>query len=124
MSLIPIGIYCPPFTSLSILKYSFGWNNISFNVDQAQLNKMYYPQLEIKSNFISNLNFMIAIIIICPIMYGILRISGKYATYYKTKTRLLTYSKTFLLEIPFTLILINIPNICISFVVSFQAFKM
>lgn len=32
MSLIPIGTYCPPFSSLSYLKYSFGWNDIGMNI--------------------------------------------------------------------------------------------
>jgi hypothetical protein len=32
MSLIPIGVYCPPFSSLKILRYSFGWNALPFKV--------------------------------------------------------------------------------------------
>lgn len=117
ISLIPIGTYCPPFTSLEILKYSLGWNGIPFPVLQKQIS-IFYKALGIKSNFISNFNFMILPLILCPVFYFILTKLGMSNNHYRTKPRLLTYGKTFLLDIPFTIILINTPNICASFVVN------
>ena len=62
------------------------------------------------------------IILICPLFYGLLTVIGKRATHYSTKPRLIAYAKTFLMDIPFTILLVNIPNICVSFVVNLQAF--
>jgi hypothetical protein len=32
LTFIPIGAYCPPFTAMKMLYYSFGWNGIPFGV--------------------------------------------------------------------------------------------
>lgn len=121
ISFIPAGIECPPFLNFKYLKYSFGWNDIPFDVLQTTINYN-YSEIGIKSNFISNVNAMMFIILICPLVYGILTILGRYATHYSTKPRLIAYGKTFLMDVPFTILLINIPNICVSFVVNLQAF--
>lgn len=76
MSYIPSGVYCPPFTSLSFLRYSFGWNGIDFEVSQNTIN-YYYTFLNIQSNFISNINLMMLILIICPLGFIILYILSK-----------------------------------------------
>jgi hypothetical protein len=121
MTMIPIGVYCPPFSSLSILKYSFGWNGIPFPLDQTYIN-VNYSALGIQSNILSNVNFMVFIMLLCPVFYGILTALGNRSIHYKAKPRLLTYGKTFVLDILFTIFLINIPNICTSIVVSLQSF--
>lgn len=120
-SFLPVGIYCPPFTSLSILKYSFGWNGLPISVDQKPIS-IFYKALGFKSNFVSNVNLMVLPLVLCPILYCILTKLGKLNNNYRTKPRLLTYGKTFLLDVPLTLLFVNTPNICISFVVSIQTF--
>ena len=30
LSSIPVGVFCPPFTSLGVWRYSFGWNGLPF----------------------------------------------------------------------------------------------
>lgn len=65
---------------------------------------------------------MILPLMICPIIYLIMTKMAKYYQHYETNPRLLTYGKSFLLDVPFTIVLINIPNICVSFVVSIQTF--
>jgi hypothetical protein len=48
---------------------------------------------------------------------------GNYSNHYKIKPRLLTYSKTFIFDVLFTILLVNTPNIFLSSVVSFQFYK-
>lgn len=85
---------------------------------------MFYTVLGIQSNFLSNVNSMILPLFICPIIYFIMTAVGKNNDDFKIRPRLLNYGKTFLLDVPFTIVLVNIPNICVSFVVSLQAFGM
>jgi hypothetical protein len=49
-----------------------------------------------------------------------LTVLGNRSTGYRAKPRLLTYGKTFLLDIPFTIIFINIPNICVSLIINIE----
>ena len=121
ISLIPIGVYCPPFTSLSVLRYSFGWNNIPFGLPQTYIN-VFYSTLGIQSNFASNVNCMMFPLALCPIIYLILTLLGRSNSNCHTKPRLLTYGKSFLFDVPLTILLVNAPNICSSFIVSAQAF--
>lgn len=65
---------------------------------------------------------MFLLMIVCPFMYMILTFLGNRSNHFRTKPRFLTYGKTFLLDVPFMLLLINVSNICVSFVVSFQSF--
>ena len=64
---------------------------------------------------------MMLLLAACPIISAIMMTAGKHSTHYKTKPRLLGYGKSFLLDIPFTVLLINAPNISSSFVVNTQA---
>lgn len=41
MSLIPVGVYCPPFSSLNFIQYSVGWNGINFGVAQTPVSIKY-----------------------------------------------------------------------------------
>ena len=103
------------------MKYSFGWNSIPFSVTETYIN-IFYTALGIQSNFLSNVNFMILPLFVCPLIYLIMIQIGKNNYHFTTRPRLQIYGKTFLLDVPLTIILISTPNICISFVVSLQSF--
>ena len=121
LSSMPVGVFCPPFTSLGVWRYSFGWNGLLFQLSQTPIDSN-YSALGIKSSFLSNINFMMLFLVVCPIISAIMSIAGKHSTHYKTKPKLLGYGKSFLLDIPFTILLFNAPNISSSFVVNIQAF--
>ena len=120
-SLAPVVVNCPPFSSFGTLRYSLGWNTLPFQLYQTSISSN-YSALGIQSNFVSNVNFMVLPLVVCPLVYLLLAAAGKHSTHYRTKPRLLIYGKAFLLDIPFTILLINAPNISASFVVNFQAF--
>lgn len=65
---------------------------------------------------------MILILLIFPLLSPIFIILGKNSHGYRAKPRLLALGKSFLLDIPFTIILFNIPNIISSFIINFQTF--
>ena len=88
MSLIPIGVYCPPFMNMNILKYSFGWNQIPFGFEESYIN-MNYSVLGFKSNVVSNVNFMLFIMLLCPLIYYFMTVLGNKSTHFRTKPRLL-----------------------------------
>lgn len=118
ISYIPIGFHCQPFLNLSVFKYSFGWNVIPLNVDWKSIN-WHYSYLGFESNFLSNINFMLIPIIFSILVSPLFYWCSRRSKGYRAKPRLLALSKNLLLEIPFTLILLNTPNILTSFIINF-----
>lgn len=119
ISLIPIGTYCPPFTSLSYMRYSFGWNDLNLGVSQKPIS-LYYSSLEIQSNFLSNFNAMFIPFPIFITLYLALICIGRRTQNSKAKLWIQKHGKTLVLDVPLAFLFVNIPNICVSFVVGFQ----
>ena len=84
--------------------------------------KSNYSVLGISSNFLSNVNLMLVILLACPLLAGILMFAGHNSNSYRNKPRLLKYGKSFLFEVPFTVLLFNSFNIYTSMVVEIQSF--
>jgi hypothetical protein len=78
------------------MKYISGINPLFQNLKQVDISYDYLI-FNYKSNFLTNVNLMILILIICPILYVILTFLGNKNKNYKTKPRLLKYGKAFLL---------------------------
>ena len=78
--------------------------------------------LGIYSNFLTNVNILLIPIFVCFLIYIPMRIRVCFTKDKYLRPCLLKYSKTMLIDLPFTLLLFNTPNICISAVVNFQAF--
>ena len=122
LSLIQIGVYCQPFKSLGFLRYSFGYNDFPIELPQKTIN-MYYSDLGIQSNFISNLNFMLfPLLLMCLILFLILRLASSFTNHYRHNPCLKIYGRSFLNQIALTVVIFNIPNICSSFVINYQSF--
>lgn len=123
-SLIPINIFCSPFDGLRGLKYSSGATtdigNI-LNLEQAPIPSN-YSSMGILSNFISNVNVVMVILVIVPLFYFPLKYIGNRSTHYRTKPRCLKYGKSLLCEVPLTILLFSSFSICTSFIVNIQAF--
>ena len=121
VSYLPMDNYCPPFDQLKPLRYAFGWNGLNFGVSQAAI-PSFYSSLGYKANFLSNVNFMLLFVAVCPLISPVFFILGKKSRGYRAKPRLLALANSLLLEIPMTAMLVNTPNIITSSVVNFQAF--
>ena len=120
-SLIPINVFCLPFSSLSALRLSSGFNPLFQSLQQTPIS-MNYDSLDIRSNFLTNVNLMLLPLFVLPFCYFPLKYIGGRSQDCKTRPRCLKYSKAFLCEVPLTILLFNSFNICTSFVVSIQAF--
>lgn len=121
LSFIPTNIYCQPFAALGVLKYSFGWNDLPLGVSDIPISS-YYSSLGFQSNFLSNFNFMLILSLLLPLLSPLFLVLGKNSEGYRAKPRLIAMGKSLLLDIPFTVILFNAPNIVSSFVISLQAY--
>lgn len=121
-SLISINAFCPPFDGLAGLKYSRGFNPFFQDLQQAYIASN-YVSLDIRSNFLSNVNLMLLPLYLLPLCYFPLKYIGDISQNYIAKPRCSKYSKSFLCEVPLTILLFNSFNICTSFVVGIQAFK-
>lgn len=91
-SFIPVGLYCKPFASFNIMKYVSGINFLFKGLESITISNN-YESMGISSNFISNVNFMILPLILCPIMYFPLVIISKRSVSYKVKPRALMYAR-------------------------------
>ena len=120
-SLIIIGLDCP-YVGLGIMKYVSGYNPLFADMPQKTV-PFNLKDLHIYSNFISNVNVMMFILLICPIFFGILMIMGKRSDCYKNKPRYFKYGMSFILEIPLTILLFNSFNIYTSLVVQINYYE-
>lgn len=80
-----------------------------------------YSNLNIRSNFISNINLMLIPLIICPIVYICLLIASHFNNSYKHKPRMKQYSSLFLCESFYTILFFNAFNIYTSLIVDLQS---
>lgn len=119
-SMIIIGTNCP-YEGLASIQFISGYNPLFSHLRQHSV-PYKIATLDIKSNFLSNLNLMIFILLLCPIMYLILTYCGYKSDCYKRKPRLLKYGKSFIFEIPLTIILFSSFNIYTSLSVQIQYF--
>jgi hypothetical protein len=72
--MIIIGTNCP-YDGLASIKYVSGYNPLFSDLKQTPLHHS-LGSLDIKSNFISNVNLMVYILILCPVIYLILTYFG------------------------------------------------
>ena len=70
----------------------------------------------------SNVNILIVLFLLMPFFSMPLLIIGNKSTHYKIKPRCLKYGKSFLFDIPFTILLFSSFCICTSFIVNIQYF--
>lgn len=117
-SMLSIGLNCP-YIGLGSILYVSGINPFFKSLKQATV-PYNYSDLRILSNFISNVNFMILQLCICPIFYILLTYLGRKSECYKKKPRLLRYGKSFICEVPLTILLFSSFNIYSSLIVDFK----
>lgn len=117
-SLIIIGVYCP-YVGLANMKYVSGYNPL-FSDIQQQTTKYNLSDLGIRSNFLSNVNVMIFVLGVCPVLFGVLTLLGNKSECYKMKPRYLKYGKAFICEVPLTILIFSSFNVYTSLIVQIQ----
>lgn len=113
---MPLYTDLPTIKGLAKMKYVSGVNFKSPNLPEVELPSN-YSNLNIHSNFFSNVNIMLIFIPISLIVSGFLFTLSLYNKSYKHKPRLRKYAFACLLEWPLTLFLFSFYNIYSSLVI-------
>lgn len=92
-SMIPIGFNCTNI-EITSLKYITGVNPFFSHLQQNSIPQV-FKDMGLKSNFLSNVNLMLAFLPICPLLYVILMFFAKRSQCYRTKPRLIRCAKMF-----------------------------
>lgn len=120
-SMINIQLNCP-YLGLGKMKYVSGYNPLFSSLNQQNI-PFRMKDLGIQSNFLSNVNVMMFIIVICPVVFAILMYMGKKSDCYKKKPRYIKYGKAFLFETPLTILLFNSYNIYTSLAIQIKYYS-
>lgn len=128
MSLIQLTFYClipanisnPVFTGLSQIRYVNGYNFKFEGLKQKSLFSV-LSTMAFKSNFLSNVNFMLCFVALCPLMFGVLLLASKHSKSYKHKPRTKKYAMAAICEWSFTLLFFSCYNIFASMVLNIQS---
>lgn len=78
------------------MKHVSGWNFMFQSLSTNPISYLYFA-MGIKSNFLSNVNFMAILVAVGPVMWAVLTVAGRVSQSYKTRPRLLRQAKIFLL---------------------------
>lgn len=119
-SLIPLDTISVMFKGLYEMAYVSGFNLNLQGLKEVPVS-FHYSNLNLKSNFLSNFNAMLAPILLCPVIFLILRLASSQSNSYKFKPRLKKYSMAFLCEWLFTMTIFSTYNIMISLVINVQS---
>lgn len=118
--MIPANISNPIFSGLSQMRYVNGYNFKLEGLLQTSL-PLVFSSMDIKSNFLSNVNFMLLFVALCPVMFGVLLLVSKHSNSYKHKPRTKKYAFAAICEWSFTLLFFSCYNIFSSMVVDIQS---
>ena len=117
-SMISIGLNCP-YVGVKEMKYIRGYNPLFQGMDTRKIS-FELRDLGISSAFLANVNCMVMVLGVCPVMFAVLMTLGKRSECYKKKPRYIRYGKAFAFEVPLTVILFNSFNVYNSLVVEWE----
>lgn len=121
--MIPIQIETPTLYQFSQLRYVSGINplfrGLSATGTEMPLTLSY---LGIYNHFLSNVNLMLFFFVLCPILWLIFRNVARFfeVKNWEWEARLRKYANSSITDLPFSFLLFNSFNICVSLTVGLQ----
>ena len=117
-SMISIGLNCP-YVGVKEMKYVRGYNPLFQGMDTRKIS-FELRDLGISSAFLANVNCMVMVLGVCPVMFAVLMWLGRRSECYRKKPRYIRYGKAFAFEVPLTVMLFNSFNVYNSLVVEWE----
>lgn len=90
-SLIPVSIFNPAFNGLYKMVFVSGVNLPLKDLQQVPISSN-YSNLNLNSNFLTNINIMLVPFAMCPLVSGVLYLGSKFSNSYKWRPRLKQYA--------------------------------
>ena len=118
-SMISLDMYCIPLNAFSFMQNVGGYNPL-FSDFSSPVTPTTYKIFGVSLNFNSNLNLMIYPLLLCPLIFLVLYIAGMRSQSYKHKPRFLKAAKSFLCEVPLTILLFNSCRAQVAFTAHLQ----